>query len=437
MRSAIPTVNAGHRCRDQSGRYLAATLLLQLTRHIATTSIACCRWFAPIITVIRQPLAKQRLRWQLAQCRLTVPLLRRFAPQEVSEIGRASNVLRLHAELDAGDVWRKLRAPCLNGNRAGFDAVCTLMRHGIVKPDQFGPDGDALLHAVIRSGIAAVPHTNRRQRRDVSMGERIRSLTSLGADPNQPNLFGDVPLQLAWERDSELGSRAAIALLEAGCDPMKRDQFGLTLLHRAARSNNLVVVRAWCDSGLQTSPTGGLRDGQALLQTPLMFAVMAGHRRCADVLIDKERRAIALGEMRIIEGQRLIEQARQQAEYDVAQIKAGQRLMVQGSDLIAGARASLDFADSCGATALHWAIDYGRPDLAELLLACGADRGKRAGLVAQFSWTCSQLAAARAHLQSTRPILSLLLEYGVHPDQPLFAVDQSGWRRACNNGFQH
>jgi hypothetical protein len=195
-------------------------------------------------------------------------------------------------------------------------------------------------------------------------------------------------------------------------------------------------VRGWCDSGLHTNPTGGLCAGRALLQTPLMFAVMAGHRRCVDVLIDKERRAIALGERKINDGRRMIELARQHPEYDGAQIKEGERLLSKGRELIVGARASLDFTDSYGATALHWAIDYGRPDLAELLLACGADRCKRAGRIPQLSWTCAQLASARAHLQAVRPILSLLLKYGVYPYQPLLAVDQSGWWRACEKGFQ-
>ena len=389
-------------------------------------------WLGWPAASVRQVQAQWQLRRRLARHGRTVPALRIFSAQAINDIGRALDVFASVAgDQDARDSWAQVRTLCLNGHRAGVDAYCTLVRHGVVKPNQLGPDGDALLHALVRSGIAVTPMIDDQFLYAVSIEERIQLLAACGADPDQPNGFGDVPLQLAWQRSSDLGDRAAGALLAAGCNPMKRDSAGLTLLHRAARCNDLAVLRGWCSTGLQTSPTGGVRDGEALWQTPLMFAVMAGHRDSVDLLIDKERRLIERGEACIVEGYRQMDEGQYRADNAAEAIAAAERLLAQGRDLISHARAALHFSDRYGATALHWAIDYDRPAIAGMLLHCGVDRGVRAGSTQVFSWTSMQLAAARKRLRPGRPILPLLLKYGVHPDQPLQAMDQRGWRREC------
>ena len=411
---------------------------MQLVGSLVIASCARCDWLLQLGRWICQQLALRRLRRQLLQrlamCRLHVPLLRFFSTQAIEDLNSALDVLNSTDASGADDFWchvqrhqnswRQLCAPLVSGDHAGIAAAGVLIRHGIVKPNRYGPDGDTLLHVVCRRGIISTDHIGDREQYGISISieARIRLLVALGADPDLPNVVGEVPLQLGWERAGELSSRIASALFAAGCNPMKRDYFGMTLLHRAARSNNFAVVRSWCDAGLQTRPTGGLREGRALLQTPLMFAVMAGHRRCVEALVSSERRAIALGERMLIDGQRLVEQGRQQVGSAAArQIEEGERLMAQGRTLVACAHVSVNFADRDGATALHWAIDYGRTDLAELLEECGADRTRRAGRGAEFSWTCAQLAAARLRLQTTRPILSLLLEHRISPEHLLSA----------------
>lgn len=427
MRSAINTIYGVHRFnnRDQQGR-AAILLQIQSAWHAVIVPVTRCDWPRQPLLFVRQYIALRRLKQRLALVQLAAPFFRYFSTHEIDEIGRALDVLDLTGGDGAANVWQQLCKPFITGECAGIDAVEILIRDGILKPTWCGPAGDTLLHAVARRAIVVAPRAQAGPLQDLPIEARIHRLVSLGVDADQPNAFGDIPLQLAWERTSELGNRAARALLEAGCNPMKRDRFGTTLLHRAARSNNIAVVRSWCAAGLQTCPTGGLHEGRALLQTPLMFAVMAGHRRCVEVLIDKERRAIALGEARIVCGQRMVAKGRLHSVGAGPHPAAGERLIAQGRELVAGARATLDFADSWGATALHWAIDYARPDLAELLLACGADRGKRAGRSPDCSWTSTQLAAARAQLKTTRPILALLLKHGVDPDQPLRAVNQLG-----------
>ncbi len=437
MRSAIYTINAVRRANNRSeGVFTAILLILRLACQAVTTSITRGGWCARLAVFGRQPTAWWRLRQRLASCQLSVPLWQVFSARQIGEIDQALNLLGLAGGEDAGATWRQLCAPFVTGDCAGIDAAGSLLRLGIVKPQRCGPAGDALLHVLARSAIVTTSREAGLQRRNVDIEARVRLLVSLGADPDQPNAFGDVPLQLAWERASELGHRIAGTLLETGCNSMKRDRFGATLLHRAARSNNLAVVRGWCDAGLHTNPTGGLRDGRALLQTPLMYAVMAGHRRCVEVLIDRERHAIAFGEAQRCVGLKPMESRLQQADSATRVTADGERLFSQGCDQVASVHAHLDFSDTYGATALHWAIDYGRADLAELLLEWGADRSKHAGRVPGFSWTCMQLAAARTKLQAARPILPLLLHYGVHPNEPSTAVDQMEWQRQCDKGFQ-
>ena len=339
-------------------------------------------------------IARWRLRQRLAACGLSMPLWRRYSTPECDDITRALHSLcLLDGDHDATAKWFRLIAPCISGNRDDFAAVRTLISYGIVKPNARGPDGDALLHTLARSGLAFVPNSARTARQPIDVEDRVRALVARGADPDQLTEFGELPLQLAWERASVIGERIAGVLLEVGCNPMKRDSNGETLLHRATRTNNVAVVLGWRKLGLDLNPTGGLHEGQALLQTPLMFGVMAGCRASVDLLLEKK-----------------------QGEF--------------GSS-----PASLDLVDRYGATALHWAIDYDRLELADLLRTSGADACIRAGRDRQFCWTPAQLMSARRILQPSCPILRLLLKYRVDPEQPRRALDQSGWNSIQRRGF--
>ena len=347
-----------------------------------------------LIIWVRHQITRWRMRQHLALCGLSMPLLRYYSASECGEIETALVLLGLPDD-DCGtaDGWSRVVAPCISGDHGGFAAVLTLIRHGIVKPNLFGPDGDALLHAVARSGRAFVPGMGRATAHYVDVEDRIKLLAASGADPDQSTQFGALALQLAWERTALMGERIAGALLEAGCNPMKRDSNGETLLHRAARTDNHAVLRGWRALGLDTNPTGGLHDGQASLQTPLMFAVMAGCRGSVDILIEK-----SIGQF-------------------------------------ATSPASLNFVDRYGATALHWAVDYDRLDLVDLLRDRGADPSIRAGRDTPFCWTPEQLIAARRILRPGCPILRLLLKCRVYPEQPLRALDQSGWNEIRRSGF--
>ena len=351
-------------------------------------------WASRPIALFRHQIMRYRLRQRLATCGISMPLLRHYSVTECGEIERALVSLCLPDGVrTASDCWSALVAPCISGDRDGFMAVLTLIRHALVKPNRVGPEGDALLHVIAREGRVVAPGMGRVAGQHVDVEDRVRLLVASGADPDQSTAFGPSALQLAWERTSLMGERIAGALLEAGCNPMKRDNNGETLLHRAARTNNLAVLRGWRKVGLDLNPTGGLREGQALLQTPLMFAVMAGCRGSIELLIEKK------------------------------------------CDQFAASSASIDLVDRYGATALHWAVDYDRLELADLLRGSGADPSIHAGRDGLFCWTPEQLMSARRMLRPGCPILRLLLKYRVYPEQPLRALGQSGWNKVRRIGF--
>ena len=321
-----------------------------------------------------------------------MPLWWRYAMEDARAITAALDLLfPVGSDRSAGSCWLNLVSPCLNGERERFYAVLTLIRHGIVKPNQLGLEGHTLLHAVVCSGRVGAgigagsnaSSSGRAADQPVEIEDRVRFLVEAGADPDQPTLFGELALQLAWQRESILGDRVAVALLKAGANPMKRDCNGHTLLHRAARTGDLAVVRGWRKIGLDLNPTGGVHGRQALMQTPLMLAVMVGSRDTVEVLIAKDN------------------------EHRTA------------------SRASLDRTDFYGATALHWAVDYDRPELAALLRAHGADPCVRAGRTDGLCLTPAQLSAARQVLRPGGPILRSLLKSRAVPEPPSRAFGET------------
>ena len=355
--------------------------------YAAETTTHASPWFADTAPSPQRfaswPMAWSRRLWswfhlhrRCAALRLAMPLWRRYAIEDVRSIAEALDLLfPLGTDCSAGSCWRNLVSPCLNGERDRFKAVLILIRHGIVKPNQFGSEGHTLLHATVCSGRVGAAASSGAGDQHIEIEDRIRLLVQAGAEPDRPTLFDELALQLAWQRASVLGDRIAVALLQAGANPMKRDCNGHTLLHRAARTGDLSVVQGWRKIGLDLNPTGGMHGGQALLQTPLMLAVMAGRRETVEVLIERDT--------------------------------------VHG----AASAASLDRTDVDGATALHWAVDYDRPELAELLCMHGADAHLRAGRDDRLCLTPAQLSAARQVLQPGRPILRWLLTLRALPDR--------------------
>ncbi len=88
----------------------------------------------------------------------------------------------------------------------------------------------------------------------------VRALVAAGGDANAhtgPSFLGETPLD--WAKNAEV----AIALLEAGADPMVRDSFGFTPLHSASTA---AIAKVVLDAGV--SPHVRTYGGE----TPLHWA---------------------------------------------------------------------------------------------------------------------------------------------------------------------
>ena len=124
-------------------------------------------------------------------------------------------------------------------------------------------------------------------RRDLP--EVVRWMLDAGADPNQPNLFGETALQAAIPRDAPPRPNAVAIvaqLLRQGADPNRRDERDETPLMRLigageeppsrARDRRLAIARALLDHG--ADPRGGDR--------PDALDKAAGATALLDLLLD-------------------------------------------------------------------------------------------------------------------------------------------------------
>ncbi|MBC7575654.1 MAG: ankyrin repeat domain-containing protein [Herminiimonas sp.] len=205
----------------------------------------------------------------LARCGFAVPWGHSgFSSTDEREIRIALETLDLTSN-DGLDTWPRLHAACVSGDAHTFDAVLALVRYQVVDPNQHSPDGDTLLHSTIRYGASYNEGMKLPMDQFVSVKARIDLLLLQGADANQPDLQGLLPLQMAWERVPAESESMVTTLLLGGCNPAHADAQGHSLLHRAARDGDLDVIRAWCSAGL---PLDSHNEKMSGFQPPLMLA---------------------------------------------------------------------------------------------------------------------------------------------------------------------
>ena len=171
-----------------------------------------------------------------------------------AEIGRAL------AHLPAGDQFlSSVATACHLGNPVKFGAVETLIRHGLLAPNLI-IDGNTMLQTVCLHGQNAWTWVEN----SLTLEQRLTSLLALGARIDHPALPAIDLLQQTWERDDADGHLAAAALIANGCDPLQRDEQHRTLLHRAAGTGNIPVLRGWQRAGLAMDLTAGDQGNTAL-----------------------------------------------------------------------------------------------------------------------------------------------------------------------------
>lgn len=210
------------------------------------------------------------------------------------------------------------------------------------------------------------------------------ALVERGIDVFGAHRDGTPPLILALRRD---WPRLATALLRSGVDPEARDAHGNTPLLAACALGQEDMVRLLVAHGAQ--PGTRAADGQSALG----LALASGRREIARWL-DWPQWPLP---------RRVLRPADLPAAAQAGDQAATLRLIELGLPL--------DACDAQGCTALLRASGGGHLDLAQELLARGADPAR----VALSGATCLSAALSRGH----DPLVQLLLAHRADPDQPL------------------
>ncbi len=158
------------------------------------------------------------------------------------ENGDASQAAALEAAGATLEPLDELRIAIARGDRRGVSRR--------LEADRDLARASGLLAATVRAGKPSM----------------VSALLAAGADPNDRDSKEEPALILALRHRSGL----VLELLEAGADADAQDRFGATVLHGAARKENLRLVRALLAAGADLSAT--TPDGE----TPLLSAASAG-----------------------------------------------------------------------------------------------------------------------------------------------------------------
>lgn len=264
----------------------------------------------------------------------------------------------------------------------------------------------ALSAALTASALAAQEVDDARlvaamQARDLAT---VRALLSEGADANARDPATATALHWAAHWD-EL--EAVELLLEAGADPTLENRFGVTPLHEAALVGNAEMLGRMLEAGGDANAVFG--EGE----TVLMTAARAGAPAAVQALLD------AGGDPNATEqwhGQTALMWAAIEGHADVAEV-----LIAHGADIDQasmahdwpevgfGAGAAPKTLDVGGLTALQFAARDGSLAVAELLLDAGADPNATEPM---YELTALQLAVVNGHYS----LAKRLIERGIDVD---------------------
>ena len=183
---------------------------------------------------------------------------------------------------DHDDTGRLFARALIDGQASKFAAVMTLARHQVINLNNplLTTTQASMLLEVINKPAASRSGIDYPASEFISVSSRIATMVALGADPDHPHFSGALPLEVAWRNATVEGDEAARALLLAGANPLKEGSDGLTMLHRAASTNQLHLIRSWRAAGLPEHPPtsqGGI--------TPLMLAAYNGHAEAIRLLL--------------------------------------------------------------------------------------------------------------------------------------------------------
>lgn len=272
-------------------------------------------------------------------------------------------------------LWAALHTACVCGDAGSFGAVRTLISQRIIDVNMLGPDGDSLLHSLARCGLDHIEGMALPRHRFVPLQVRVATLVELGARTDLPNAQRQLPIVLAWSRNTTEGHTLGEALLVAGFDPLQVDRHGWTMLDRAAMTGDVATLRGWCRGN----------------------ADLHAHRRAeriADIRCQRQDETLLM------------------LATSVGQV-AAMRQLIEGG-------ATVNALDVNGMSALHLAVNNEALDAIDVLLLHGADPLGQAqeghNERAPFATTPLEYAARHAGHNGDDRMLHRLLEAGGDPD---------------------
>jgi hypothetical protein len=282
--------------------------------------------FLPCASVeVAAPRVGPRLRREFAQAGFMAPPDHPGFPADTAaEIAAA---LAQVAPMDGNPLtlWAHLHAASQSGNRASFDALATLVRHGIVDPlapgpacpelppdegaaewkesdslpashgsdasddEQDGPrlHGDSLLTDLVRYGRDDLPRMDWEVGPTISLQERLETL--LHSDTGR-RLRADQSQQfvaIALEREPKVGSQILSALAASGHDPLMVERAA-----RATRIGDTHALRVLLAAGVDAQPL--LRAAAASLQSESVRVLLEEGRAEVDATDRYGRTALYL-----------------------------------------------------------------------------------------------------------------------------------------------
>ena len=211
--------------------------------------------------------------------------------------------------------------------------------------------------------------------------EIVELLVSKGADLNAKDMIGMTPLHYV----ASGGHKEIVELLIAnGADVNAKDEYGLTPLHNAADKGRKEVADLLIAKGANVNAVGDLFGG-----TPLHAAAFGDHKEIVELLIAKGADVNAKVASGFNKGMTPLDLAIDFKKPEIGDLlrkhggKTGAELNVlldaaKNGDIEAVKQHLADGADvnaktADGTTPLHNAAVYGRNEIAELLIANGAN----------------------------------------------------------------
>ncbi|KAK8220900.1 ankyrin repeat-containing domain protein [Phyllosticta capitalensis] len=307
--------------------------------------------------------------------------------------------------------------------------------------DGLDSDGQTLLHQAINRGESV---------------STISSLLEIGADVDVPNANGESPLfALANHRESKIATETtrnigALLLLAHGDNPQRLNIQGESPLHRAAVKGNIVMAellskdadeyvlnqRKGETEGIYSIYSCNIPKGNAMrvhrnsrftgesetrlgkprmLETPLFLAIFHGHYEVAEILLENG------ADPRIprLDGETALAKASESDNVQIIKL-----LIERGADVNSKALGS----------PLHRTAEFGRKDIAELLIKANAEmNARRENGATRTSRKFSETPLFLAVWFEKIDLVRLFLESGADPNIPREDGEKPLWTAVWRN----